>query len=328
MFLKYYLLSVLLIIQLLAFGQQSINQPIIRVARFYGDHDAAICYGFDDGLKNQADVALPLLDQYGFKGTFFIIPGIIPIDGKQGLSTKESINGNISWVKLKEMSAQGHEIANHSWSHKNMKTLTDFDLQQEIDKADQLILKQIGVFPITFAYPYNSFDDRVHKAVLKNHIAAREFQFGIGSHFTTRQGNAWADGLIKNYTWGITMIHGITKGFDTLSNPQVLDDHFKYVKSLESKIWVSTFAHISKYVTERDSSVLDVKYSNNQFTCKLSNHLDPQIYNQPITIVIEVKNVTSAQATEQGKAIPVKVTSDKLSIDVVPGAKEFYILWK
>jgi peptidoglycan/xylan/chitin deacetylase (PgdA/CDA1 family) len=323
---KYYVLAILLTTQLAVYGQLG-NQPVVRVAKFYGDRAAAICYSFDDGLKNQADIGLPLLDKYGFKGTFFIIPAIIPTAGQQILSTGESRNGTISWERLSAMAANGHEVASHSWSHKNMKPLSDPVLHGEIDKADQAILKEIGHFPLTFAYPYNSFDERVHNAVRKNHLAARESQFGIGPRFTAQNGNDWADGLVKKGDWGIAMIHGITIGFDALSSPQVLDDHFKYVKALETKIWVATFANISKYIAERDSVRLDVKIKGKSATIRAVQPLDRGIYNQPLTIVVEAMDARSAEARQKGRNIPVRVENGRITFDVVPGTRPVIVKW-
>jgi peptidoglycan/xylan/chitin deacetylase (PgdA/CDA1 family) len=328
MFLKYSISLILLTMPLLGLGQQKDHLPTVKLAKFYGDRAAAICYSFDDGLKNQADVALPILDKYGFKGTFFIIPGIIPQNGKQALSTKESINGNISWTVLKAMAANGHEIASHSWSHKGMKGLSDSLLQQEIDKADQIILKQTGIFPVTFAYPYNSFDDRVHQAVFTKHIAAREFQFGIGANFTAQQGNAWADKLIKDESWGIAMIHAISKGFDTLSSPKVLEDHIDYVSRLRDRIWVDTFSALSRYFGERDNTTLTIEQKNQKAVVRMKCPLDTKIYNQPLTIVVNVENVTWAQARQNGNVVPVSLLDHKILVNIQPGNSKIYLKWR
>lgn len=45
-----------------------------RIAQFSGDYAAAISYTFDDGLRDQYTAAEPMLNEEGFRGTFFIIP--------------------------------------------------------------------------------------------------------------------------------------------------------------------------------------------------------------------------------------------------------------
>ena len=44
------------------------------IAHFDGDRAAAISYTFDDNLRDQYAVAVPMLNEVGFKGTFFVIP--------------------------------------------------------------------------------------------------------------------------------------------------------------------------------------------------------------------------------------------------------------
>ena len=60
-----------------------------------------------------------MLNEVGFKGTFFVIPGATaetPEEGEKEALWKRAW-GSISWPELKEMAAQGHEIASHTWSH-------------------------------------------------------------------------------------------------------------------------------------------------------------------------------------------------------------------
>jgi len=307
------------------------ENPEIKITRFYGGRAAAVCYSFDDGLQNQVDQAIPLLNKYDFKATFFIIPAKIRNANGTDASGKLGSEDNMTWDEVRQMAANGHEIASHSWSHtKNLKTLSDAKLQEEIDLADSLILKETGIFPQTFAYPWNGFDSHVHDAVYQHHIAAREAQFGIGAKFTTEEGNAWIDQLIINQTWGITMIHGITKNFDALSSPDVLDRHFKYVKSLDQQIWVTTYASIFKYITERDSTAVHVSYhSAHHLVCTLSNRLNTKIYNQPLTLAVDCKQpIIKPIVLQAGRQLPAILQHrNVILVNVSPVAGPVDISW-
>ena len=57
-----------------ASSQAAETAPVARIAKFDGDRAAAISYTFDDGLRDQYTLAVPMLNEVGFKGTFFIIP--------------------------------------------------------------------------------------------------------------------------------------------------------------------------------------------------------------------------------------------------------------
>ena len=57
-----------------------------------------------------------------------------------------------------------------------------------------MIRKETGIFPVSFCYPYNSFNEQVEKIVEKRHVVARTFQQGIGARDTTAENiNQWVD---------------------------------------------------------------------------------------------------------------------------------------
>src|SRR6266699_2865776 len=118
-----------------AFAQPA--EPTARIAQFDGDRPAAISYTFDDNLRDQYTLAVPMLNEVGFKGTFFVIPGATaetPEEAKKKQSLKRAW-GSISWPELKEMAAQGHEIASHTWSHPNLQKLSTEEVDAQFSKA-------------------------------------------------------------------------------------------------------------------------------------------------------------------------------------------------
>lgn len=304
------------------------NYETVRVASFQGDRVAALTYTFDDGLQDQYTLAAPMLEKFGFRGTFFVIPSLIPDTKAQADAKKSGVWGGIAWPQLKELSLRGHEIGNHGWSHRSLKELNDSILVKEIDSAWQKIKDNIGVSPMTFCYPYNSFDDRIRTLTLHNHICTRDSARGIGKNISLENFNAQADAAIKKNSWEVFMIHGIAKGFDAFTDPKVLENHLSYVKLHDDKIWVSTFANVVKYIRERDCVKLKVNYKPNQIKCVMETTLNPLLYNQPLTIVLDIKGAKWVQAKRSGKKLPVVISADKVCIDWVPDNKQVKIKWK
>ena len=95
--------------------------PAARIAHFDGDRPAAISYTFDDNLRDQYTVAVPMLNEAAFKGTFFVIPGATAetVEEAEKKRSKKRAWGGITWSELNEMAVQGHEIGSHTWSHPN-----------------------------------------------------------------------------------------------------------------------------------------------------------------------------------------------------------------
>ena len=81
-----------------------------RIAHWGGDRVGALAFTFDDGQREQATIAAPMLDAVGLKGTFVVNPGKIAKSG-------EGWNGN--WDDWRTLAKNGHEIGNHSMTHPN-----------------------------------------------------------------------------------------------------------------------------------------------------------------------------------------------------------------
>lgn len=110
---------------------------------------------FDDGPDPQhTPQLLKVLDKHNVKATFFII-------GKRGIDNPQL---------LKKISAAGHEIANHSYSHPDFNHRKKAFMLEEIRKTNQLIQRMTGQKPVLFRPPggYLSYDlvDLVRKEKL------------------------------------------------------------------------------------------------------------------------------------------------------------------
>lgn len=104
-----------------------------------------IALTFDDGPS--ATLTPKLLDMLAarqWKATFFVI------------GQNAADNPNILRRAVKE----GHEIANHSWSHPNLGKMSDEALRREIQKTDDAISAAIGKRPTLLRPPYGSITAR------------------------------------------------------------------------------------------------------------------------------------------------------------------------
>lgn len=108
----------------------------------------AISLSFDDARASQVDAGTALLDQYGVKGTFYVVPN----------SVKQRLEG---WKKAV---ASGHEIGNHSFNHpctgnfpwSRQKAIENYTLKQmrnELILTNKAIKELLGVEAEVFAYP-------------------------------------------------------------------------------------------------------------------------------------------------------------------------------
>src|SRR5262249_31045061 len=76
---------------------ETITPPAARIAQFDGDRAAAISYTFDDNLRDQYTLAVPMLNEAGFKGTFFVIAGKTAETPEDGEKRKDDGNVRNLW---------------------------------------------------------------------------------------------------------------------------------------------------------------------------------------------------------------------------------------
>lgn len=93
---------------------------------------------FDDGPTENVNRILPLLDKYNAKATFFLIGGDIE-------KYPEGIN---------KIAEAGHQIGNHTYSHKRMVFKSSSYIKEEIEKTDRLIRNSGYKGVIDFRPPY------------------------------------------------------------------------------------------------------------------------------------------------------------------------------
>ena len=325
-------------------GSPAQSPGSLRIAKFKDDRMAAVSMTLDDGLRNQDEFAVPLLNKYGIKATFFIIPGLTPETNEEAAKKKPGDHGGMSWLRLKELAAQGHEIANHTWTHIPLTKIKDgqredmepVKLDAQIGKAYEAIKGRIGVAPFTFATPGNGISDGVRAAGHRYHPVIREHceRFGAwpptNKDFTAKQANAMVDRYLKKGDALVWMMHAVTEGYNAFSGPDVLEDHLKYLRSKDDVLWIDTFARVSRYAMERDAAKLTGTASNDHAEFTLVCALDAALFHDPLTVVIPAKQATQVEARykKNGEKIPYEVRADKILVQVAPSDQTVEVTWR
>lgn len=99
---------------------------------------------FDDGPHaHNTPRLLDILKQRGIKATFFVV-------GKNAAEYPEI---------LKRIADEGHEIANHSFSHPVLASLGESELREQLDRTHQAVLKNAGVSMKVMRPPYGALSE-------------------------------------------------------------------------------------------------------------------------------------------------------------------------
>ena len=108
--------------------------------------NAVVALTFDDGPKSPfTQHLLACLRDLGVKATFFVV----------GTSIAKEPD------LLKQIADEGHELANHSYSHTNFTRISDARIRAEIQQTQDLIFKYTETRPPWFRPPGGNTDQRV-----------------------------------------------------------------------------------------------------------------------------------------------------------------------
>ena len=298
----------------------------VRIADYNGDRTAAISLTFDDGLLEHYTLVFPELEKRGLKGTFWVYGYCI--DNPEWVPNQ---NGpRVTWAQLKEMSSSGHEISNHSWSHKNLTKLEGEALRTEIERNDTAIFNNTGIFPRTFCYPGNAKSERAIEAASRNRIDTRTFQLSLGSKSTQERFDKWLDDQIKSKGWGVGMTHGITFAYDAFKDPELLWRHLDQLKAMEDTIWTGTFREVAAYIKERDNTLLTIAKKKNgmSVTPVMSPVLDKELFTEPLTLVVDKAGLKKLTAKQGKRELSIKILPDKAMFDFDPSGGTIEVKYK
>lgn len=292
-----------------------------RIAKWQGDRAGAFVFTFDDGQREQAAIAAPMMDALGLKGTFVINPGKTPANGESWFGT---------WEQWRALAKNGHEIGNHAMTHENLSKASDEVLQREVVDAKALIEKEMGLLVYTFIYPFNAEGDAARALVKKTHPvwSSGERKAYGGPQFTAAKANAWVDEAIAQKSLVIAMIHGIDTGYLPFTGRAIFKEHLDYVKSKEAQVWIAPLATVKRYAAERDAAKLDVQAGAKKAVITLTCTLDPTIYNVPLTVVIPGVGAKTVTAKRAGGDVTATISGDHILCEIVPGAEPVTVAWK
>jgi len=104
---------------------------------------------FDDGYADFYRHAFPILMEYGFTATVFVITGLMK-------PQRMSFRGTecLTLSEVRELHSQGVEIASHTVSHHDLRLLKQGEIENELSSSKKFLEDALGVPVKSFAYPF------------------------------------------------------------------------------------------------------------------------------------------------------------------------------
>lgn len=125
---------------------------------------------FDDGMRNNRTVALPILQSYGIPATIYI--SVDRIGGVSPWIDPDGDNRMLDTGEIQELVGAGWELGAHTMTHPDLSTLTYEACRREIEES-KLALEEIGRVSVeTFAYPFGRYGEQTIAAVRDSGLSA------------------------------------------------------------------------------------------------------------------------------------------------------------
>jgi peptidoglycan/xylan/chitin deacetylase (PgdA/CDA1 family) len=127
-----------------------------------------LLFTFDDGRLNNYTVAAPVLESFGARGVFFVVPQFVqcqPRESRQFYYSRIDTRAHppdiaaeetrsVTPQQIADLTRRGHSIGNHTFSHVNLASMSEGQLHHEIvDSAEQIAAwtgRPVDAFAWTF----------------------------------------------------------------------------------------------------------------------------------------------------------------------------------
>jgi peptidoglycan/xylan/chitin deacetylase (PgdA/CDA1 family) len=145
-----------------------------------------VLFTFDDGRESNYHVAAPLLEEFGGRGVFFVVPAFAQTAGTERALAfyRTRINPEFrseneadeDWKPMsprhvEALANRGHAIGNHTFTHERMVKLSALDLDREIGDSARTLASWTGkpVDAFAWTFGWDAIDIPAWQAIQRHH---------------------------------------------------------------------------------------------------------------------------------------------------------------
>ena len=124
----------------------------------------AIALTFDDGTRDTKELALPVLERYGFPATAFVVSG--KMGSTVDWTTHAGLSGRATMTWDEALALEPvFTLQPHTRTHPSLRELSGTALADEVEGSRRDLEEHTGRQATVFAYPYGHYEDHVVAAV-------------------------------------------------------------------------------------------------------------------------------------------------------------------
>ena len=254
------------------------------ITPWYDGRRAALSIRFDDSHPTHLSKAIPILREYGFRGTFMVNPGDRPPNSRRRSAFQDHRS---EWQACARRGDQ--EFANHTMHHCGAGD--DESMEREIGEASKAIWRlfpdKSRLLALNLGGGTEWKTTRTLRYYLDKHhlFDASANSTGMDDAYGNRVAafRRFLEAHIQRGLWYKVHYHYIGEGLSTSeANFRAALD---VAKEHEADLWIAGMADIHKYQTERRGAKLSIETGGpRQATLRLTCSTDSELYDQPLTI--------------------------------------------
>lgn len=157
----------------------SLKEFISSLANNETNYLKTVVLTFDDGFQNFFYEAFPLIEEYGFNATVYLVTDFCgKYNDWEGNPPELPRSKLMAWEKIKMLDKYGIEFGVHTKTHPDLTKISLPEMRREIIESKAAIEKELGKEVKTFAYPYGRFNSSVKEFAEQNFDAACSTNLG------------------------------------------------------------------------------------------------------------------------------------------------------
>jgi len=166
----------------------------------------SIAITFDDGFADNYENAFPVLQEYGFPATVFVVSRLVGRTNEWMQEEGFPARKLLGWKELKEISENGITIGSHTTTHASLIDIEKKSAMHEIINSKSELEDALGKSVLYFAYPYGRFNQQIEELVAEaGYLGACSTRSGFNSvhvsPFALRRIEVYGTDTLWNFIW-------------------------------------------------------------------------------------------------------------------------------
>lgn len=147
--------------------------------------EKAVAITFDDGYMDNYENALPVLKEYNFPATIFMVSGFIGRSNEWDVANGYPEEPLMGLRELQEIVKDGITIGSHTINHPRLTQITPAEAKREVEESKKSLEDRLGMMISHFAYPYGDLSQPIVDIVKDTaYLTACSVRAGINSKNT------------------------------------------------------------------------------------------------------------------------------------------------